>query len=283
MQIHVLQTGYFKLDGGAMFGVVPKTIWQKQIPADENNLCNWQMRCLLVNTGKRLILIDTGMGDKQPDKWLNFYQRSQTFPLRKAIMEAGYSPNEVTDVILSHLHFDHCGGAVQWTDDRSSFELACPNAKYWTHSAHYASAIKPNAREKATFLTENIQPIVDAGQLFFVDEVENPWGEQMEYLLADGHTEKMIMPLISYRNKSILFIADTIPSHAHIHVPYVMGYDIRPIQTMLEKDLLLQRIVREELIICFDHDPVHDMATVQLTEKGYRAKDLGDFRHFFGV
>jgi glyoxylase-like metal-dependent hydrolase (beta-lactamase superfamily II) len=283
MQIHVLQTGYFKLDGGAMFGVVPKTIWQKQIPADENNLCNWQMRCLLVNTGKRLILIDTGMGDKQPEKWLNFYQRSQTFPLRKAIMEAGYSPNEVTDVILSHLHFDHCGGAVQWTDDRSSFELACPNAKYWTHSAHYDSAVKPNAREKATFLTENIQPIVDAGQLFFVDEVENPWGEQIEYLVADGHTEKMIMPLISYRNKSILFIADTIPSHAHIHVPYVMGYDIRPIQTMLEKDLLLQRIVREELIVCFDHDPVYDMATVQLTEKGYRAKDLGDFRHFFGV
>ena len=283
MQIHVLQTGYFKLDGGAMFGVVPKTIWQKQIPADESNLCNWQMRCLLVNTGERLILIDTGMGDKQPEKWLNFYQRSMTIPLRDAIQQAGYSPNEVTDVILSHLHFDHCGGAVRWSADKTTFELVCPNAKYWTHSAHYASAIQPNAREKATFLTENIQPIAQAEQLFFVDKVENPWGEQISYLLADGHTEKMIMPLLTYQEKSILFIADTIPSHAHIHIPYVMGYDIRPVQTMLEKEALLQRITDEEIIICFDHDPLYDMATIQRTEKGYRAKDLGDFRHFFGV
>lgn len=274
MQIHVIDAGHFKLDGGAMFGVVPKTIWNKQMPADENNLCSWAMRCLLVDTGKQLILIDSGMGNKQDARWQGFYYKHGEGDLINSIKKAGYSPNEITDVLSTHLHFDHCGGAVQWNSGKDRLELVFQNAKYWTHSEHWKSAMQPNAREKATFLKENIMPMKETGALYFTDKTENPFGENIDLLYADGHTEKMIMPKIKYNEKTYLFIADTVPSHAHIPIPYVMGYDVRPLQTMSEKETLLKQVVENNWTIVFDHDPIHEAATVQLTEKGYR---VGDF------
>ncbi|WP_435356415.1 MBL fold metallo-hydrolase [Emticicia sp. SJ17W-69] len=274
MQIHVIDAGHFKLDGGAMFGVVPKTIWNKQMPADDNNLCSWAMRCLLIDTGQQLILIDSGMGSKQDARWQGFYFRHGEGDLITSIKKAGYSPNEITDVLSTHLHFDHCGGAVQWNSAKDALELTFPNAKYWTHSAHWESAIQPNAREKATFLKENIMPMHETGALHFTDKIVNPFGKNIDLLYADGHTEKMIMPKITNGDNTYLFIADTIPSHAHIPVPYVMGYDVRPLQTMSEKELLLKQAVENNWIIVFDHDPIHEAATIQLTEKGYRIADF---------
>lgn len=274
MQIHVIDAGHFKLDGGAMFGVVPKTIWNKQMPADENNLCSWAMRCLLIDTGKQLILVDSGMGDKQDARWQGFYFRHGDGDLINSIKKAGYSPNEITDVLSTHLHFDHCGGSVKWNTAKDKLELAFQNANYWTHSEHWEAATKPNPREKATFLKENIMPMQETGALKFTDKVEKPFGENIKLLYADGHTEKMIMPKISVGEKTYLYIADTIPSHAHIPVPYVMGYDVRPLQTMSEKEALLKQAVEGNWTIIFDHDPTHEAATIQLTEKGYR---VGDF------
>jgi glyoxylase-like metal-dependent hydrolase (beta-lactamase superfamily II) len=281
MILHSIDSGYFKLDGGAMFGVVPKTFWHKLNPADGNNLCSWAMRCLLIEDDKKLILVDTGMGNKQDSKWQGYYYRHGEGDLVNSIRAKGYSENDVTDVILSHLHFDHCGGAVKWKDDRTKFEMTFPNAKYWTHSEHFESAINPNPREKATFFKDNILPIQEANQLFFVDKVVKKPFQNIEFLLADGHTEKMLMPKISYQNKEIIFIADTIPSHAHIPVPYVMGYDIQPLKTMEEKTNLLSQASEKEWVIFFDHDPLYDCATVQRTEKGFFMKDCGNLKDFF--
>ena len=280
MILHSIDAGYFKLDGGAMFGVVPKTFWQKLNPADENNLCSWAMRCLLIEEGNQLILVDTGMGDKQDAKWQSYYFRHGEGELVKSIRAKGYSENDVTDVILSHLHFDHCGGAVKWNDDRTKFEMTFPNAKYWSHSAHFESAIHPNPREKATFFKDNILPIHQANQLFFVDKVAEKPFQNIDFLCADGHTEKMLMPKISYQNKQILFIADTIPSHAHIPIPYVMGYDINPLKTMKEKEDLLSQAVENNWIIFFDHDPLYDCATIQKTEKGFVINEKGSLGEF---
>lgn len=274
MQIHVIDAGDFKLDGGAMFGVVPKTIWHKQIPADENNLCSWKMRCLLVDTGQQLILIDSGMGDKQDAKWQGYYYRHGDGDLIQSIKKAGYSPDEITDVLCTHLHFDHCGGSVKWNTAKDRLELTFPNAKYWTHSAHWESATHPNPREKATFLKENILPMQETGALHFVDKEDKTFGNEIELLYANGHTEKMIMPKIKQGEKTYLFIADTIPSHAHVPIPYVMGYDIRPLQTMGEKEQLLKQVADNDWTIIFDHDPLHDAAHIHLTEKGYRVADL---------
>ncbi len=279
MQLHTIDAGNFKLDGGAMFGVVPKSFWNKMNPADENNLCSWAMRCLLIEDGNQLILIDTGMGNKQEAKWQSYYYRHGEGELVKSIREKGYSENDVTDVILSHLHFDHCGGAVKWNSDRTKFVMTFPNARYWTHSAHLEIALKPNQREKATFFKENILPMQEAGQLYFVDKVEKPF-ENIQILTADGHTEKMLMPLVSYKEKEILFIADTIPSHAHIPVPYVMGYDVRPLQTMEEKASLLTQAIEKDWLLFFDHDPQFECANVQLTDKGIKVKDKGTLKSF---
>jgi glyoxylase-like metal-dependent hydrolase (beta-lactamase superfamily II) len=280
MILHSIDAGYFKLDGGAMFGVVPKTFWNKLNPADENNLCSWAMRCLLIEDGKKLILVDTGMGNKQDAKWQSYYFRHGEGELVKSIRAKGYSENDITDVILSHLHFDHSGGAVKWNDDKTKFEMTFPNAKYWSHSEHFESAIHPNAREKSTFFKDNILPIQEANQLFFVDIVQEKPFQNIEFLLADGHTEKMLMPKISTQNKQIIFIADTIPSHAHIPVPYVMGYDINPLITMKEKEDLLGQAVENEWIIFFDHDPLYDCATIQKTEKGFILKEKGKLFEF---
>jgi glyoxylase-like metal-dependent hydrolase (beta-lactamase superfamily II) len=274
MQIHAIDAGYFKLDGGAMFGVVPKTIWNKQIPADENNLCSWAMRCLLIDTGKQLILVDSGMGNKQDARWQGFYFRHGEGDLIQSIKKAGYSPNEVTDVLNTHLHFDHCGGNVKWNTTKDRLELVFQNANYWTHSEHWKTAIQPNAREKATFLKENILPMHETGALKFTDKTENPFGENIELLYADGHTEKMIMPKIISGTKTFLYVADTIPSHAHLPIAYVMGYDVRPLQTMSEKERLLKQASEENWTIIFDHDPTYEAATIQLTEKGYRVAEF---------
>lgn len=281
MILHSIDAGYFKLDGGAMFGVVPKTFWNKLNPADDNNLCSWAMRCLLIEDGHKLILVDTGMGDKQDAKWQSYYYRHGKGELVKSIRAKGYSENDVTDVILSHLHFDHCGGAVKWNFDRTKFEMTFPNAKYWSHSEHFESAIHPNAREKSTFFRDNILPIQQANQLFFVDKVDEKPFQNIDFLMADGHTEKMLMPTISYQNKQIIFVADTIPSHAHIPIPYVMGYDINPLITMKEKEDLLIQAVDNEWILFFDHDPLYDCATVQKTEKGFSLKEKGNLVEFF--
>jgi glyoxylase-like metal-dependent hydrolase (beta-lactamase superfamily II) len=280
MKISIIDAGNFKLDGGAMFGVVPKTIWQKMVPADENNLCSWKMRCLLVEEKDRLVLIDTGMGDKQAQKWQNFYFRHGDGELIKSIRDAGYHENEVTDVLLSHLHFDHCGGAVCWNSSKDAYRLTFPNAKYWTHSLHWESAMKPNPREKATFLTENLQTIIESGQLNFIEQIQNPLGDKFEFIYADGHTEKMIMPIINYTDQKIIFAADTIPSFAHIHVPYCMSYDVRPLQTMHEKSLILDRIVKENILLLFDHDVVNEVAEIEITDRGFKAKNLGKLYEF---
>ena len=281
MKIHSLNTGYFKLDGGAMFGVVPKSLWQKKNQSDSDNLCTWAMRCLLIEDENRLILVDTGMGNKQDEKFRGYYQPREQRTFEVALSSFDFHALDITDVILSHLHFDHCGGAVKWNDDRTKFEMTFPNAKYWSHSEHFNSAIHPNPREKATFFKDNILPIQQANQLFFVDKVTEKPFQNIEFLLADGHTEKMLMPKISTQNKEILFIADTIPSSAHIPVPYVMGYDINPLITMKEKENLISQAAENEWVMFFDHDPLYDCATIQKTEKGYVLKEKGSLIEFF--
>lgn len=280
MNLHTIDAGFFKLDGGAMFGVVPKTIWQKKIPADELNLCSWAMRCLLIEDGTRLILVDTGMGNKQPQKWLDYYFRHGEGNLERSIEAKGFNSADVTDVLLSHLHFDHAGGAVKWNDAKTKFQLTFPNAKYWTHSDHWASAMTPNAREAATFLSENLSPIHELGHLNFIDKVQNPLGSSIDFMYADGHTEKMIMPIITCGDKKIVFAADTIPSHAHLRIPYVMGYDIRPLKTMEEKKILLERSVNEDFILYFDHDPYYSCAKVEKKDGKFVAQQLGDLSDF---
>ena len=281
MKLSVIDAGNFKLDGGAMFGVVPKTIWNRYIPADENNLCNFKMRCLLVDEGDRVTLIDTGMGDKQAERWQGFYFRNGDGELRKSIKEAGYELSQITDVILSHLHFDHCGGAVM----REGEELkpTFPNAKYWVHSAHFHSATHPNPREKATFLHENIMPLQEAGQLHFIDKEDHGFSEAWTFEFIDGHTEKMILPFIRFQDKIILFGADLIPTYAHVHVPYVMSYDVAPLLSMNEKERYLKKMVEEDILLFFDHDVEHEMCKIEWTEKGYRAKDAGKLRDFISL
>lgn len=280
MQFYPIHTGFFKLDGGSMFGVVPKTIWSKKIPSNDLNLCAWQMRCLLVQHEDRLVLVDTGMGQKQPAKWQGYYDRTESVELGEAIRRVGFSPEEVTDVLLSHLHFDHAGGAVQSTTESGISALTCPNAKHWTSRAQWDWAMKPNPREKATFLSENLLPIQDAGQLYFIEDYEMPLGQDISIMKAFGHTEAMLMPLFHHHGQKIWFAADTIPSFAHIHIPYVMGYDIRPLQTMQEKEELLQKAVEEEWILYFDHDPFHEAAILEKTERGFQPKDLGTLQNF---
>lgn len=280
MRISVIDSGNFKLDGGTMFGVVPKSIWQKSIPADQNNMCNFNMRCLLVEDGNRLILIDTGMGDKQPEKWQNYYYRNGEGNLKLSINKAGYDVSEITDVVLSHLHFDHCGGAVEWNNTKEYYQPTFAKAKYWTHSEHHRSALAPNLREKATFLVENIAPLQEAGQLYLIDQESNSFNENFEFVFVDGHTEKMIMTVLKTGDKKIVFAADTVPTYAHIHVPFVMSYDIAPLKTMNEKEHLLNRAVEEDLILLFDHDVEHEAAKIVKTEKGFRAEGLGELADF---
>lgn len=285
MTIKPIDTGPFKLDGGAMFGVVPKTLWQRTNPTDDRNLCNWALRNLLIetrdaNNKPRLVLVDTGAGDKQDAKFFGFYDLPNGKTLPGAIEAAGYSVADVTDVLLTHLHFDHAGGAVRWTDtNRTKLAPTFPNAQYWCHSGQWQWAVQPNPRERATYLVENFMPIQESGQLLFTDQTD--FGiPGIELLYVDGHTEKMILPKLTVKDKTLLFCADLIPSASHVPVPYVMGYDVRPLLTMDEKTQYLSRAVQENWLLVFDHDPTCEVATVEQTEKGIRVQHKGALAEF---
>ncbi len=267
MNLRVINTGFFKLDGGAMFGVVPKSIWQRTNPADENNMCSWAMRSLLIEDGNQLILIDNGMGDKQDQKFFSHYYLHGNDSLSQSLHKAGFSESDVTDMFLTHLHFDHCGGGVKVKEDQST--LTFPNAKYWSNAEHWQWATEPNSREKASFLKENIFPIEQSGHLTFVDSKQSPF-PQFNIFYASGHTDKMMIPQISYKGKTVCFMADLLPSVGHIPLPYVMGYDTRPLLTMAEKERFLNEAADKNYVLFFQHDPVNECCTVKHTEKGVR-------------
>ena len=272
MQLYTIDTGYFKLDGGAMFGVVPRLLWGKTNPPDENNLCPWAMRSLLVEDGDKLILIDNGIGDKQDDKFLRHYYLHGDVNLHSSLSNHGFSADDITDVFLTHLHFDHCGGSVKWNKDRSGFEMAFKNANYWSNKEHWKWANQPNNREKASFLKENILPIEESGHLKFVEQ-EGALFNNFETIFVHGHTEAQMIPHISYKGKTIVFMADLLPSTGHIPLPYVMGYDTRPLLTLDEKGKFLNQAADKEYILFLEHDNYNECCTVEHTQKGVRLKD----------
>ncbi len=285
MKIYPINNGNFKLDGGAMFGVVPKSLWSRTNPADENNMCSWAMRSILIEDGDSLTLVDCGMGDKQSEKFFGYYYLHGDDSLDKGLQQLDFHRDDITDVFLTHLHFDHCGGAIEYNDDRTMMRPAFRNARFWSNEKHWEWAIMPNAREKASFLKENILPIQESGQLNFVermgDETHNAF-KGMDVFFADGHTESQMIPIINYKGKKLVFMADLLPSTGHIPLPYVMGYDTRPLLTLSEKEKFLNRAADEELILFLEHDAVNQCCTVQHTEKGVRLKDAGSFADFFG-
>jgi glyoxylase-like metal-dependent hydrolase (beta-lactamase superfamily II) len=257
-----------------MFGVVPKSIWNKTNPSDENNMCSWSMRCLLVETGNRLILIDNGMGDKQNEKFFSFYYLHGNDSLDKSLAKHGFTADDITDVFLTHLHFDHCGGSIKYTDsNKTKLVPAFKNARYWSNRQHWEWAVNPNPREKASFLKENILPIQESGQLNFID-TEGEWLPGFETIFVNGHTENMMLPLLNYKNNKVLFCADLLPSVGHLPLPYVMGYDVRPLETLKEKERILQKAVNENWTLFFEHDSVNECCNLQHTERGIRQKDI---------
>lgn len=271
MNLHSIQSGLFKLDGGAMFGVVPKSIWNKTNPSDENNLCTWAMRCLLIEDGNRLILIDNGIGDKQEEKFFRHFHLHGDYSLERSLKTAGFSLDDITDVFLTHLHFDHCGGGVKWKDRQKKIaETVFSNATYWSNKDHWQWATEPNDRERASFLQENLLPMEESGQLKLIDRDENNPIDQIDILYVDGHTDKMMIPHIKYQNKTIVFAADLVPSTGHIPLPYVMSYDTRPLLTLEEKGAFLHKATEEQFIIFFDHDPVNECCTLKMTDRGPR-------------
>lgn len=266
-----------------MFGVVPKKLWSQRISADPNNLCTWAMRCLLVEHNGRLILIDNGMGDKQDAKFFGYYEPHGESTLEQSLREHGFTPEDITDVFLTHLHFDHCGGSIKWNSTRDGYEPAFRNARYWSNTYHWAWANRPNPREKASFLQENISPIKESGRLEFVDigrrsNEENVYVRNVfpdiDVFLVNGHTDAMMIPHIHYKGRTVAFMADLVPSVHHIPVPWVMGYDTRPLLTMDEKTDFLRLAAREDMVLFFEHDAEHECCTVQETEKGVRVKDV---------
>jgi glyoxylase-like metal-dependent hydrolase (beta-lactamase superfamily II) len=290
MKLHTIDTGYFKLDGGAMFGVVPKSMWNKLNPADENNLCTWALRCLLIEDGNRLILIDNGIGNKQDAKFFSHYYLHGDASLDKSLAAKGFHKDDITDVFLTHLHFDHCGGSIIRKDDK--LIPAFKNAIYWSNESHWKWATQPNDREKASFLKENILPIEASGQLqfakFWFDVLPVPgwhttvdgklksvsFAKDIDILYAHGHTDAMMLPKIKYRDTTIVFMADLLPSVAHIPLPYVMAYDMFPLTTLQEKKQFLQEAVENDYVLFFEHDPANECCTLRQTEKGIRQKEV---------
>lgn len=273
MELYSINTGYFKLDGGAMFGVVPKSIWNKLNPADENNLCSWAMRSLLVQDGNRLILIDNGMGDKQDEKFLRHYYLHGDDSLEKSLARHGFHANDITDVFLTHLHFDHCGGSIVREGDK--LVPAFKNATYWSNLRHWQTATQPNDREKASFLKENILPIEESGQLKFVEPTDGvAFSENMTVRFAHGHTEAMMLPQLQYKGRTLVYMADLLPATAHIPIPYVMAYDMFPLTTMQEKKAFLNEALENDYVLFFEHDPQNECCTLQQTEKGVRHKEV---------
>jgi glyoxylase-like metal-dependent hydrolase (beta-lactamase superfamily II) len=269
MELYTINTGHFKLDGGAMFGVVPKSIWQRVNTADNNNMCSWAMRCLLVKDGNRLILIDNGMGSKQDEKFFGYYFLHGNDTLDLSLAKHGFHRDDITDVFLTHLHFDHCGGSIIYNSDRTKLEPAFKNATYWCNEKHWEWAVNPNPREKASFLKENIMPIKESGQLQYLDSSKDfmPGFSMYE---ANGHTEAMMLPLLKYKNTTVAFLADLIPSAGHIPMPYVMGYDVRPLNTMKEKEYILKQAAENNWALFFEHDPIIECCTVTQTERGIK-------------
>ena len=273
MDLHVINTGFLKLDGGAMFGVVPKTLWQRTNPADENNLCTWSMRCLLIEDGDNLILIDNGIGDKQDAKFFSHYYVHGDDSLTKSLGNAGFSQKEITDMFLTHLHFDHCGGGVQYDGAVDRYQMTFENAKYWSNRDHWQWATHPNAREKASFLKENMLPMQEQGHLELIEVGQESPFNSFDIIYVDGHTDKQMLPKIKYKDMTIVFVADLIPSTSHVPVPYIMGFDVRPLITLKEKADFLQEAYDNGYILFFEHDPVVECCNLKMTEKGVRVNE----------
>lgn len=287
MTIYPVETGNFKLDGGAMFGVVPKTLWQRTNPADTNNLIDIGARSLLIEDGDRLILVDTGLGDKQSEKFFSHYHRWGDHNLEDSLRQLGYHKDDVTDVFMTHLHFDHCGGSVQWNKDRTGYEPAFKNAIFWTNEAHWKWATEPNPREKASFLKENLLPMQDSGQLKFMPRANGDLMEASELgfgiRFVDGHTEKQMLPQIRYKGQTIVFMADLIPTVGHIPLVYVIGYDTRPLLTMQEKEKFLNEAVENKYLLFFEHDAHNELCTLKHTEKGVGLDQTFTFDEIFNA
>ena len=285
MKIYPLETGNFKLDGGAMFGVVPKVLWQKTNPADSNNLIDMSLRCMLIEDGNKLILIDTGAGNKQSEKFWSHYYLFGDFSLDSSLAKYGFHRDDITDVFLTHLHFDHCGGSIQFNKDKTGYEPAFKNAKYWSNTNHWQWATEPNPREKASFLKENILPIQESGQLNFVSLPEKDFIKRSELdfgiLFVDGHTEKMMIPHINYKGKTVVFMADLLPTSGHIPLPYVMGYDTRPLLTLGEKQKFLNLAADKNFLLFLEHDAYNELCSVKHTEKGVRLEQTYSFNEVF--
>ena len=290
MKLYTINTGYFKLDGGAMFGVVPKSIWNEINPADENNMCSWALRCLLIEDGNRLILVDNGMGNKQAAKFFSYYYLHGDDTLDKSLAKYGFHQDDITDVILTHLHFDHCGGSIEREEEK--LVPAFKNAVYWSNKKHWDWAVNPNEREKASFLKENILPIEESGQLKMVtgewsignkenqivnnrlQTISSEINSSLSFRIVNGHTEAMMLPQIHYKGRTIVFMADLLPSHGHLPIPYVMAYDMFPLTSLQEKKSFLKEAIENDYILFFEHDPLYECCDLKNTERGVRAKSF---------
>jgi glyoxylase-like metal-dependent hydrolase (beta-lactamase superfamily II) len=296
MKLYPIEAGNFKLDGGAMFGVVPKTIWSRTNPADNNNMIDIAARCLLIENGNRLTLIDTGMGDKQSEKFFGYYYRWGNHNMDDSLKKHGFHRNDITDVFMTHLHFDHCGGSIQWNNDRTGYEPAFKNATFWSNKSHWKWATQPNRRERASFLKENILPMQESGQLKFISDPNRSISNEgtsnkhdfyeakeldFDIFYADGHTEKQMIPQINYNGKTIAFMADLLPTAGHIPLPFVMGYDTRPLLTMPEKEIFLNMAADNNFYLFLEHDAHNQIITVKHTEKGVRLNESFTFNEIF--
>ena len=285
MTLYPIETGNFKLDGGAMFGVVPKTIWNNTNPADSNNMIDMAARSLLIEDGDKLILIDTGMGNKQSGKFFGYYYQWGDHSLDKSLAKYGFHRDDITDVFMTHLHFDHCGGSIQWNKDRTGYEPAFKNAHFWTNEEHWQWAIEPNVREKASFFKENLLPMEESGQLKFIARNDRTYIEKSELgfgiLFVDGHTDKQMLPHIQYKGKTLVFVADLLPTTGHIPVPYVMGYDTRPLLSLDEKQIFMDKALSNDYYLFLEHDAHHQICTLKDTAKGARLDKIYTFDDLF--
>ncbi|XMO87959.1 MBL fold metallo-hydrolase [Algibacter sp. AS12] len=285
MKLHPINAGNLKLDGGAMFGVVPKVLWNRSNPADANNMIDIATRCLLIEDGDRLILIDNGMGDKQSDKFYSYYHPWGDYSLDSSLKAAGFNRDDITDVFMTHLHFDHCGGGIQWNKDRTGYEPAFKNAHFWSNKDHWKWATEPNRRERASFLKENIMPMEESGQLKFTalpeDNLLKNSALGFDIFFADGHTDKQMIPLIKYKDKTIAFMADLLPTVGHLPLPYIMGYDTRPLLTLNEKENFLNIAAEQNFYLFLEHDAHHEIITVHNTENGVRLKGVHTCEEIF--